>query len=63
MKLMKDPEWLAADLYAEYCNRVGGVAFNGDALPRWEEFRADPAKKKQSDAWMAVAKRAITLLE
>lgn len=37
--------------YASYCAAVGGKAFNGDPLPKWEEFANDPAKKKQAAAW------------
>ena len=53
---------LAGELYEEYCSGVGAVAFNGDPLPSWEEFRADPSKNKQSDAWMQVAGKAIAIL-
>lgn len=59
---MPHTERLAADLYETYCASVGGLAWNGDTLPSWEEFRADPKKQKQSDGWMAVAVRAIELL-
>ena len=51
-------ETLAGKLYTVYCKAVGGVAFNGDPLPEWGEFSTDPAKKKQADAWRAVAKAA-----
>lgn len=44
-------EAMAAEMYTAYCAAVGGVAFNGDPLPTWYAFRADPAKKQQSDAW------------
>jgi hypothetical protein len=56
-----EPENIAAQLYAKYCDAVGGKAFNGDNLPMWAEFRADPAKEVQSDAWVAVAQRAIEI--
>lgn len=49
---------IAKDLYTTYCEAVGGVAFNNDPLPTWEEFRADTSKQKQSDAWVQVAIRA-----
>lgn len=52
-------ETLAGKLYEEYCKAVGGKAFNGDVLPDWNSFRADPSKQKQSDAWVAVARQAI----
>ena len=54
----KDLECLAGDLYDTYCAAVGGKAWNGDALPTWTEFRADPKKKLQSDGWLTVAKTA-----
>lgn len=56
---MPDIEAIAGILYAVYCEKVGGVAFNGAPLPKWEEFRADETKKKQSDAWVAVAQKAL----
>lgn len=49
-------EAVAGTLYEVYCAAVGGKAFNGDPLPKWAEFRTDPAKRKQSDAWVLVAK-------
>jgi len=48
-------EALASNLYATYCTEVGGKAFNGDSLPDWPTFRADPDKRVQSDAWVRVA--------
>lgn len=48
-------EEFTGELYAAYCEAVGGKAFNGDPLPTWAEFRADPKKKPQSDAWVRVA--------
>jgi hypothetical protein len=50
---------LAGQLYTTYCNAVGGKAFNGDDLPSWEDFSKDPAKKKQSDAWISTAIEAL----
>jgi hypothetical protein len=49
---------LAEHLYAAYCNAVGGKAFNGDPLPDWATFAADPTKAKQRDAWLATANAA-----
>lgn len=46
---------LAGMMYETYCVAVGGKAFNGDPLPDWNTFRGDANKKKQSDAWVAVA--------
>lgn len=48
-------EELAGTAYGAYCKAVGGVAFNGDKLPSWEDFRDDPQKEKQVDAWKAAA--------
>ena len=59
---MINREIVAKELYTHYCTAVGGVAFNGDPLPDWEEFSTDPTKKKQSDAWLATADRALELL-
>ena len=53
---------VAEQLYNAYCAAVGGVAFNGDPLPEWEEFSIDETKKKQSDAWLATADRAMEFL-
>ena len=53
-----DAETLAGVLYTRYCEAVGGKAFNGDPLPSWAEFRADPAKQKQALAWIAAAEAA-----
>ena len=58
---MPDVKAIAGALYETYCEAVGGVAFNGDPLPKWEEFSADESKKKQSDGWIAVAKRALDI--
>ena len=59
---MVSEEYVAGELYEEYCRAVGGKAFNGDPLPNWAEFRADPTKAKQSEAWICAARRALTLL-
>lgn len=42
-------------IYTEYCRQVGGKAFNGDPLPDWDKFTADPAKSRQVNAWRAAA--------
>ena len=57
-----DTESLADKMYEAYCVAVGGKAFNGDLLPDWKTFRADPAKQKQSDAWMVASKTALEAL-
>lgn len=46
-------------LYTVYCIAVDGVAFNGDPLPTWEDFIADPKKHKQADAWRKVAEESL----
>jgi hypothetical protein len=48
-------------LYSVYCEAVGGVAFNGDPLPAWADFAADPNKQKQADAWRSVAKQSLNI--
>ena len=48
-------EKLAMFLYDEYCTSVGGKAFNGDPLPKSEEFFNDALKQKQVKAWIDVA--------
>lgn len=55
---MPDIEAIADKIYTTYCAEVGGKAFNGDPLPTWVTFRADPTKRKQSDAWVAAARTA-----
>lgn len=57
-----EAEQLAGELYEAYCARVGGVAFNGDPLPDWNEFSKDSSKRKQADGWRAVAEKAIALV-
>jgi hypothetical protein len=49
---------IAGELYEAYSAAVGGKAFNGDPLPGWAEFFADPKKSAQAAAWIAVAKKA-----
>lgn len=53
---------LASKLYSAYSEKVGGVAFNGDPLPTWEEFKANPEKEKQVIGWMQVALEAKAIL-
>jgi hypothetical protein len=51
----KEIENLADVMYTTYSREVGGVAFNGDPLPTWEEFYNDHTKEKQSNAWLHAA--------
>lgn len=50
---------VAERFYNLYCDEVGGKAYNGDPLPRWDEFAKDEKKEKQANAWRAVADFAI----
>ncbi len=59
---MINKEIVAEELYTTYCAAVGGIAFNGDPLPDWATFYADPSKAKQASAWLAAAERAMDLL-
>lgn len=49
----------AVELYEVYCAAVGGVNYAGQPLPSGAEFFADEGKKKQAEAWMAVARAAL----
>jgi transcriptional regulator of met regulon len=55
-------EQLACELYDIYCEAVGGKAFNGDPLPKSEEFFKDTSKEKQANAWRKTAMAAMVLL-
>ena len=59
---MFNVEEFAGKLYDRYCEAVGGKAFNGDDLPKWDAFRTDPSKQKQSDAWVETARLALDIL-
>lgn len=59
---MINRDYIAGEMYRVYCEAVGGVAFNGDPLPGWDEFSTDPKKTKQAEAWRIAADRAIQLL-
>lgn len=50
---------LAGVMYTAYCVAVGGKAFNGEPLPTWPEFQADPKKLEQVTGWLAVAEVAL----
>ena len=50
---------LAGILYTEYSRSVGGVAFNGDPLPSWEEFVNEGSKAKQVIGWHRVSGMAF----
>lgn len=52
----------AKQAYETYNKAVGGVAFNGDPLPSWDEFAADESKQKQVGAWIAVGELFFDLL-
>ena len=55
-------EQLAMLMYDNYCDAVGGKAFNGDDLPKSKEFFSDPSKQKQADGWRVAAGSAISFL-
>lgn len=50
----------AEQLYEIYCAAVGGVAFNGETLPKWPEFAADPKKEKQANGWREAANSVLS---
>jgi len=54
---------IASMLYTEYCIAVGGLAFNGDPLPSWEDFSNDPGKEKQANAWRVVAEKSLSVTD
>jgi len=47
---------VAKAMYTAYNEAVGGVAWNGDPLPDWDEFAADEKKQKQVNGWRAAAR-------
>ncbi len=55
-------EQLAHKMYDDYSEAVGGKAFNGDPLPKSEEFFNDPTKTKQSGAWIVAAETAVKFI-
>lgn len=55
-------EELARLMYDDYSAAVGGKAFNGDALPKSDEFFGDLSKVKQANAWRVAAETAIKYL-
>ncbi len=57
-----DKDVLAKKTYDLYCEAVGGKAFNGDLLPKSDEFFNDPSKQKQADAWRTALKPTYDLL-
>lgn len=59
---MSHREFIAREMYDAYCVAVGGVAYNGDPLPKSKEFFTDNSKMKQADAWRVAADKAIDLL-
>ena len=46
----------AGIMYEMHRQDVGGKSANGDPLPTWEEFRANPEKKAASDTWLTAAR-------
>lgn len=61
MNFSADIDRIAGNFYTTYCAAVGGLAFNGDPLPSWDDFSADSGKVKQVEGWRAVARKATTM--
>lgn len=59
---MRDFEVLAEAAYTAYCVAVGGVSFNGDTLPTWEQQR-EREDQKIPNAWVEAAKAVAAGLE
>lgn len=55
---MIDLEVLAGMFYSHWWREVGGTTSGGEDVQSWENFRADPKKKRQSNAWVEVARLA-----
>lgn len=53
---------LAHKIYDKYCDAVGGVAFNGDPLPKADEFFNDPTKQRQAVAWREATREVYELM-
>jgi hypothetical protein len=56
---MENTKIAAKIAYDTYCHAVGGKAFNGDPLPSWEDFSADPKKQPQANGWLAAAEAVL----
>lgn len=59
---MDKKEQVARTMYDAYCDAVGGKAFNGDNLPKSDEFFEDESKQKQANAWRVAAQVAIEII-
>jgi hypothetical protein len=59
---MANSEDLARVAYTTYCAAVGGVSYNGDPLPSWEQQRGRE-DQKIPDAWVAAANAVVAELE
>lgn len=53
---------MAEVMYTEYCEAVGGKAYDGKPLPTAREFFDDDSKAKQSMGWLRAAGKAIDYL-
>lgn len=58
-----DNETLTGMMFDYYREEVGGKTFDGLPLPTWKEFRENPEKKLQSDAWVAMVTYGRTKIE
>lgn len=60
--MFTNQEALAKKMYDDYCDAVGGKAFNGDQLPKSDIFFADETKQKQVNAWRICADTAFNYI-
>lgn len=58
-EILQFVENTAKHMWETYCAHVGGTAIDDHKLPDWETFRNDPAKKRQSDGWIAMARALV----
>lgn len=55
-------EKLAMAMYDEYCEAVGGKAYDGKPLPTAKEFFDDATKAKQQRGWFRAASKALEII-
>lgn len=60
--MFTNQEILAKKMYDDYCEAGGGKAFNGDNLPKSDEFFSDKTKTKQANAWRKAAETAFNYI-
>ena len=52
---------VAGAAWMAYRTTVGGMSFNGEALPTWPELLADPLKSKIVNAWVQAGMAACSI--